>query len=276
MDMYWVFNLPIRLFGLLIITVTVAVGVVGFRATRKWVRRVHGEEHSHNDIVGFYLAAICVYYGITLGMLAIGTWQAYSDVDTKVGEEASVLAALYRNVSNFPDPKRAELQADLREYAHQVIDVAWPLQHRGIVPQNDANVTGAFQTHLVGFDPAAEGQKALLAQTYREFDRIVELGRIRSQSVTAALPAPLWSVVLVGALLNIAVPWFFDMKSQSMHFWMTAMFSGLLGLLIFLLAAMESPFRGEISVGPEAFKLVCEQLMKPGSDHARSFTDTHD
>jgi hypothetical protein len=65
---------------------------------------------------------------------------------------------------------------------------------------------------------------------------------------------PLWSVVLVGAFVNIAVTWFFDMRSQSMHFWMTVMFSGLLGLLIFLLAAMDNPFRGEISVGPEAFE----------------------
>lgn len=65
------------------------------RVTRKWVRRVHGEEHSHNDVVSFCLAATCVFYGITLGMLAIGTWQAFSDVDTKVGEEASVLAAWF-------------------------------------------------------------------------------------------------------------------------------------------------------------------------------------
>ena len=175
-----------------------------------------------------------------------------------------MLAALYRNVSNFPDPKRAELQADLREYAHQVIDVAWPLQRRGIVPQNPVDRLEAFQTHLVSFEPVTEGQKALHAEAYREFDRIVELRRIRLQSVTAGLPSPLWSVVLIGAFLNIAVTWFFDMRSQSMHFWMTIMFSGLLGLLIFLLAAMESPFRGEISVGPEAFKLVYEQLMKPG------------
>ena len=49
-----------------------------------------------------------------------------------------------------------------------------------------------------------------------------------------------------------------------MHFWMTIMFSGLLGLLIFLLAAMDNPFRGEISVGPEAFELVYKQLMQPG------------
>ena len=49
-----------------------------------------------------------------------------------------------------------------------------------------------------------------------------------------------------------------------MHFWMTVMFSGLLGLMILLLAAMDNPFRGRISVGPEAFEMVYEQLMKPG------------
>jgi hypothetical protein len=69
--------------------------------------------------------------------------------------------------------------------------------------------------------------------------------------------------MLVGAFISIALTWFFDMKSRNMHFWMTVMFSALLGTLIFLLAAMDNPFRGEISVGPEAFELVYEQLMKP-------------
>ena len=81
--------------------------------------------------------------------------------------------------------------------------------------------------------------------------------------MTAGLPVSLWVVVLVGAFLNIAVTWFFHMRSESMHFWMTAIFSALLSLLIFLLAAMDQPFRGEISVGPEAFEAVYEQLMKP-------------
>jgi hypothetical protein len=53
------------------------------------------------------------------------------------------------------------------------------------------------------------------------------------------------------------------MKSESMHFWMTAMLSSLLGLLIFLVAAPDHPFRGEISVGSAAFEIVFEQLMKP-------------
>jgi hypothetical protein len=228
------------------------------------VRRVHGDEISHNDIVGFFLGTIGLFYGITLGLVAVGTWQSYSDVDTKVDQEAAALAALYRDVSNFPEPKRSELQADLREYTRQVIDVGWPLQRRGIVPQNALGVVNTIQAHLATFEPASEGQKTLHADAYREFSRIVESRRTRLKSVTAGLPTSLWVVLLVGAVVNIAVTWFFHMRSQSMHFWMTVMFSGLLGLMIFLLAAMDNPFRGQISVGSEAFEMVYEQLMKLG------------
>jgi hypothetical protein len=65
-------------------------------------------------------------------------------------------------VSTFPDPKRAELQADLREYARQVIDVAWPLQQRGIVPQNTAAIVQAFQTHLASFEPVLLSNEELV------------------------------------------------------------------------------------------------------------------
>ena len=263
MSVYRLYDLPSWLFGLLSVTVTVVVGLIGFYATRKWVRAVHVTEHSHNEIVGFYLGAVCIFYGITLGLIAVGAWEAYSGVEDKVSEEASALAALYRDVSSFPESKRPELQADLREYAHQVIDVAWPQQRRGIIPRNSDSALMAIQTHLASFEPATDGQKTLHAEAYREFDRIVELRRNRLRSVVTGLPAPLWVVVLVGAFISIALTWFFDMRSRSMHFWMTVMFSGLLGLQMFLLAIMDNPFRGEISVGPEAFELVYEELMKP-------------
>jgi hypothetical protein len=48
MNMYWVYDLPNWLFGVLTIAVTVAIGLGGLYATRKWVRRVHGDRHSHN------------------------------------------------------------------------------------------------------------------------------------------------------------------------------------------------------------------------------------
>jgi hypothetical protein len=54
------------------------------------------------------------------------------------------------------------------------------------------------------------------------------------------------------------------MKSEGMHFWMTVMLSALLGLLIFLLGALDNPFRGGISVSPQPFELVYQRRMAPG------------
>ena len=48
MNIYWVYDLPNRLFAALTIAVAVAIGLNGFYAKRKWVRQVHGGEHSHN------------------------------------------------------------------------------------------------------------------------------------------------------------------------------------------------------------------------------------
>jgi len=265
MNMYWVYDLPNWLFGILTIGITEAIGLGGLYATRNFVRRIHAGDVSYNGIVGWYLSAVCVFYGITLGLLAVGTWQTYSDVESKVGEEASAIGALYRDVSSFPEPNRGELQADLQQYTRQVIDVAWPSQRRGILPQSDGIALGVFQGHLVGFEPQTEGQKELHAETYRGFNQIAELRGRRLQSVRVGLPACLWTIVLVGAFLSIAVTWFFYLESSAAHLWMTVMFAALLGLLIFLLGTLDNPFRGEISVSSEPFELVYQRLMKSGT-----------
>ncbi len=262
--MYWVYDLPNWLFGVLTIAVTVAIGLGGLYATRKWVRRVHGDRHSHNEVVGFYLGAVCVFYGITLGLFAVATWQSYADVETRVGAEAAAVGALFRDVSSFPDPNRTELQSDLRQYVRQVIDVAWPQQRRGIVPEDEGVTLSNLQRHLSQFEPVTEGQKVIYAQAYRGFYTIAELRGRRLQSVREGLPGPLWTIVLAGAFLSIAMTWFFDIKSQSMHFWMTVMFAMLLGLLIYLLAALDYPFRGKISVGPQAFEIMYTKRMMIG------------
>jgi len=264
MKMYWVYDLPNWLFGVLTIAVTGAIGLGGLYATRKWVRRVHGDRHSQNEVVGYYLGAVCVFYGITLGLLVVATWQNYSDVETRVGEEAAAVGALYRDVSSFPDPNRTVFQADLRQYVRQVIDVAWPQQRKGIVPGGEGDTLTTLQTHLIRLEPATEGQKVIYAEAYRGFNTIAELRGRRLQSVRGGLPAPLWTIVLAGAFLCIAMTWFFDIRSRSMHFWMTVMLCAILGLLIYLLGELDNPFRGEISVSAEPFEIMYSTRMTTG------------
>lgn len=259
---YWVYDLPNWLFCTLTILVFVAFGVAGLLPTRRWVRRQHQINHSHNDIVGYYLAAITVFYGITLGLVAVGTWTTYSDVGTKVDREAEVVSSLYRDVGGYPEPLRDQLQSDLKDYVQYVINVGWKLQRQGIVPTGSAVFLERFQSQMLAFEPATSGQQVLHAESFKQFNNLVEARRARLNAVTTGLPGSLWALVILGALISIAVTLFFDTQSLSMHLWMTILMSALLGLMIFLVGTLDNPFRGEVSVGPDSLLLVYQQLMR--------------
>src|SRR5262249_59647986 len=86
--------------------------------------------HNHNEIVSYFLAAVVLFYGVMVGLIAVGVWEQFSSTDEKVALEAAAVAAVYRDVSAYPEPDRSRLQADMAKYVRSVIDDAWPLQER--------------------------------------------------------------------------------------------------------------------------------------------------
>lgn len=264
MKIYWLYDLPTWVSGTLTVVAFVAFGLAGLYLTRGWVRRLDGNEHhTYNHIVGFYVAGVTVLYGVCAGLLAIGAWANYADVQGKVDHEATALGALYRDIGAYPEPARTLMQEDLRRYTRAVIDVGWPMQRRGIVPNNASLVLNDFQAHFMSFEPQNERQNILAAEAYRAFNDLTQSRRARLNSVTAETPGPLWTLVLVGAWICIAVTWFLHPESFTMHFWMTVLFSALLALLIFLIAILDNPYRGKIGVSPEPLERVYQQIMSP-------------
>lgn len=263
MKIYWIYNLPNWLFGILTLAVFVAFGLAGLYLTRRWVRRLHHVDHSYNDIVGFYMAGVTVLYGVSVGLLAIGAWATYTEAQGKIDHEAAALSALYSDISVYPEPARSIMQNDLRAYTRAVIDVGWPMQQHGIVPNNASPILNDFQEHFMAFEPQNERQDILAAEAYKAFNNLEESRRNRLSSVTAEMPGPLWALVLAGAVICMAVSWFFHTASFSVHFWMTILFACLLGLLIFLIAVLDNPYRGKISVSPEPLERVYQQIMVP-------------
>ena len=262
-NFYWVYDLPNWSFAALTIAVFVLFGLGGLFATRTWVRRLHKVDHSHNDIVGFYLAAVTVFYGITLGLVAVGTWNTFSSINDKVDSEAQVISSLYRDITGYPEPFRTALQQDLQAYVKNVIEVSWPQQRKGIVPGGSAIFLNRFQRHLFGFSAGNKAQEIIQAEAFKQYNELVEYRRSRLNAVHTHLPSALWTLVIVGGLISIIVTFFFDTKSFWMHFWLTSLLSALLGLLIFLVGTMDNPFRGGLSVSAEPLQLVYHQLLKP-------------
>ena len=78
----------------------------------------------------------------------------------------------------------------------------------------------------------------------RQLDNLIELRRARLSNVSAGIPAVFWWVVTIGALLNILLIWMLDMDVY-VHSLLGGSLALFLGVVIFMIAALDHPFRGE-------------------------------
>jgi hypothetical protein len=159
---YWIYEIPTLMGVVLFVAVFVGVSWLGIVLSRPFVKKWFHQEPGLKEILGDYLQYFGVIYGLLLGLLAVGTYQNFADVEKAVANEASALAALYRDVSAYPEPDRTDLKNRIREYTRSTIDDDWPLQRKGIAP-DDGKVNRAAPIHerLVLFEPQTKAQQAL-------------------------------------------------------------------------------------------------------------------
>lgn len=262
MDFFWIYDLPNWAVILLITSSFVAISVGGMLLTRKYVERWLGFLREQNELVSYFISATGVFYGITVGLIAVGTWENYSSTSDIVSEEASALAALYRDANSYPEPTRTQLTAILKEYTEYVIHEAWPLQREGIVPAHGTEIVTVFRKKLYAFEPITESQKIIHGETLDQFNEFAQIRRRRLISVTEGLPSLMWWVIIGGGLLNLFLSYLFVVENKLLHVLLNAILGAVVGILVFLIVAMDYPFRGEFSIEPTAFQNVYDQLMK--------------
>lgn len=259
---YWIYDLPLWAGAALFAVVFVGVSWLLVTLLDPWVHRLVDHQSNWASIISSVLSAYGVFYGITLALIVVASYQDHVQAGSTVALEAASLATLYRDVSSYPKPLRGELQGMLREYARDVSERDWPSQQRGVVPEGGTAQATAFQARLLTFEPTTRGEEVLHAETLREFSTFVEYRRLRLFSVTVALPAILWVVMFIGALLSMTLVALFDVKHLRVHLAVSGILSFFVSLLLYLAVALDNPFRGGVSVSPRAFEIVQESLMR--------------
>lgn len=257
---YWIYDIPTWQLAALFSILFVGSTWLGILFVSPILKIWFQSQPGINDLVGYSLGAFGVFYGLLLGLLAVATYQNASSVEDTVQREASSLAALYRDVSSYPEPPRGALQGQLEDYTDFVIEKAWPKQQRGQVALESVAMMDEFQRNLAGFEPRTKGQEILHAEAMRQYNDMILLRRQRIGKISTGIPGVMWYVVAVGAVINTFIILSFRIRFD-IHLLVGGVLSFFVGVLIFLIAAMDHPFRGEVSVGPDAFKLIRDNLM---------------
>jgi hypothetical protein len=255
--MLWLYEIPTWALGLLIVGSFVLVSVLGLLLTRPLVRWLGPPE---NDLANYFLSAVGVFYALLIGLIAVAVWESFSSVETVTTSEAMAISQMYRDLEGYPSPEREILRGDLRRYVVNVIEDEWPRQQRGEAPKS-MRLVHEMVLRWVRFEPKTEGQKVMHAECMRQLNAFLGYRRERIEAIDSGLPSVMWFVVVAGAFITIGLTYFFRGQSRRLHIALTAALSTMVGLVIFLIVALDRPLVGKVSVQPDGFRDILSRIM---------------
>ena len=250
--------------ALIIVVFVETVSLAGLLLCRRFVIPRLRYHDDISEAVSGTVQAIGVFYGITVGLIAVGVWNTNSNASDLVSREATAIGALYRDVKGYPDPLRSELQSKLREYTLFIIEKAWPSQQEGRGQQLHEGVAimDEFQTELYTYNPTTPGQVALHNETIASYNRLIEYRTLRIDAVNNKLSGVMWAVIWVGAVLSIGIAYFYKIEDWRIHWILISMMSGFLALVLFMIVINDRPFYGNDRVTATPYILIKNRLME--------------
>jgi hypothetical protein len=220
-----------------------------------------GLSESTNDLVGHFLSFTGAFYGIMLGLVAVGAWETFDEANGAVDLEAANMAALYYNVIQLPAPTNSLGAKRLRDYGRAVIVEEWPAQRVGTKPRTGDKPLTALGLQLGSTPAATPVEQALLGKALDQFNRLMEARRARLETTQDSLPASLWIVIIMGALINISMTWLLNISNKRLDLLVNILMALTLGSVLSFIIAMDNPYRGELSVGVDAIEDVYRNVM---------------
>jgi hypothetical protein len=257
------FSLPLWALAIVLNTWLMGFALLSLWALRRWLLP---RLRINTDAALFFGAAAMqsamVLYGLVAALTAVSVWQTYSHVSGIVSSEATAINNLWRDLGGYPQRERDAMRETLRGYTNQIIQEAWPAQMQGRVPREGLEWMDRLQGQLFAFEPTTESQKLLHSETLGAYNRLIEARRQRLDAVNTALPEVMWFVLFPGAMGCLLLSLFFRVEDARFQGILVAGLAGFVAMVLFVIIALDRPFRGAMAIPADSYQLVYDQLMK--------------
>jgi hypothetical protein len=214
----------------------------------------------HNDVAGFIYAVLGVVYAVLLGLMVVAVWEEWNAAAKTVDAEAGSLAEVFWIADEMPEPKGQRIQELVLSYAKVVIHKEWPLMRQGKASPKAWDLLNEIRAELQSFDPSTPAQQTVYEQGFERMHDLAEARRDRLLEAKQGLPSILWVVLIAGGIIVVGFTYLFGLDSTMIHLLMVAALAAIISLVLFTVAALDFPFKGDITIGPDAFKQVLSRF----------------
>jgi len=252
-----IYNAPTWLLAAVIVGGFAAFALASHYLMRRWIGN---RARDSSDTIGVIVLATATLYAVLLAMIAVAAWANYSETESRVREEANIAGNLYRDAEGLPNADRLATRLLLRDYVTLVAEQEFPAMKRGEHPNATSDVAAALMVQSLGFRPSSLGESNVQARQFNEIDRLFELRRIRQETVRTGLLSVLWWVVIAGGAVTIMMAALLIAEDDWLSYVLCAGLAVMIGMLVFLIVAVDRPLMGGVSVDAVAFEQVGQRM----------------
>jgi len=260
--MVFIYNYQLWVMAIMFATLSLGTtwaGIYFFEKTkiRSWV---HGHERTARNL-GQTFSNFFVLFGLLVGLLVVSAYERFNEAGDNVDKEATLLISLYHDFKMYPEPFSDKIRQDIFKYAKVTIEKDWTIQNKGGFPTAGSDVINDMRRTILSFEPKNKRQELLLAEDIKQFNLLVETRRLRLASVDQGLPNILWWILLFGVFINSILLSLQDMELVP-HMLIGGVLALALGSIVFLIAELDYPFLGQVSIGPDPIIRIYQQINK--------------
>lgn len=260
--MAFLYNLPLWALGLVLLCACLAYVALSVEATRRFGWKLDPDEIATATVLH---AFVSVLYAVALALIVVNVQAEFSAVEDAALTEASKVSDLYRNLDGLDGPDRARLQAEIRQYVDLVLDKEWPANNQGLQSEETIRAIDMLARHIIQLHPTTPDAQVVQGALLTDIDDVLDARRKRLFMGQASMSPIMWLIIAAGAAITIGFASLFPMRRVSRQIAVMSLAAVMFGLMIFLVVAMDRPLRGELSVQPDAFRLIkgnIERLMR--------------
>jgi hypothetical protein len=259
----WISNNPTWLWGGIFVAVTTLIACLGLLTVNRFVGIK--SRKPHNDAAQAFIGVIGTAYAVLVAFLAVAAWQQFTDASKATMEEANFIGDLYQDTTGLHDAQAQSIRNDIKVYLNLVIKQEWPLQRRGEIDHVGHPTLSRIHRTIVAINPTTPGEAVVQAELLRTMNELYNARRERQLAAMGAIPSIVWWIIALGTAMTVCYSYVFGVDNVRMHLLMTGSMMAALALVIVLIVALDRPFRGDLSIGTDAYDNMLAGLHADGT-----------
>lgn len=245
----WLHDLPVLWMALAVFGATYLIALIIYKIVAVLATGERGR--AFKAVSPGLLPSLALLFGLFVVFTASQVWNDIAQANAAVNREAQALGAVMTLSAGFPGDSGDRMRGLVRSYIEEAANNEWPMMARHAARIDLARPALAELLLLtLSLTPANQGQEIAQRQIATELDNLSDARRQRITISRSQVNAAKWLCLAAQAictLVLIAMLHWDDRRASAIAM---GLFATGVSASIFLIAAHNRPFTGDISIGP--------------------------